>query len=36
MTNKEIFKGTTYDSLEKQVGGKHYPLDENSASTFYK
>ena len=24
MTNKEIFKGVTYDSLEKQVGGKHY------------
>ena len=24
MTNKEIFKGVTYDSLEKQVGGIHY------------
>ncbi len=24
MTNKELFKGTTYDTLEKQVGGKHY------------
>ena len=24
MTNKEIFKGVSYDSLEKQVGGKHY------------
>ena len=24
MTNKEIFKGIAYDSLEKQVGGKHY------------
>ena len=24
MTNKEIFKGVTYESLEKQVGGKHY------------
>ena len=24
MTHKELFKGTTYDSLEKQVGGKHY------------
>ena len=24
MTNKDLFKGTTYDSLEKQVGGKHY------------
>jgi hypothetical protein len=33
MTNKEIFKGVTYDSLEKQVGGKHY---ENSACRVYK
>ena len=24
MTNKDIFKGVNYDSLEKQVGGKHY------------
>ena len=24
MTNKDIFKGVEYDSLEKQVGGKHY------------
>ena len=24
MTNKDIFKGTTYNSLEDQVGGKHY------------
>ena len=24
MTNKEIFKGTTYNSLEEHVGGKHY------------
>ena len=24
MTNKDIFKEVTYDSLEKQVGGKHY------------
>ena len=24
MTNKDMFKGPTYDSLEKQVGGKHY------------
>ena len=24
MTNKDIFKGTTYDSLEKQVGVKQY------------
>tara|TARA_R110001599_G_scaffold309778_1_gene516839 strand:+ start:137 stop:376 length:240 start_codon:yes stop_codon:yes gene_type:complete len=24
MTNSEIFKKATYDSLDKQVGGKHY------------
>jgi len=24
MTHKDDFKGVTYDSLEKQVGGKHY------------
>jgi len=24
MTDSSIFKGVTYDSLEKQVGGKHY------------
>ena len=24
MTNKDMFKSTTYDSLEKQVGGNHY------------
>ena len=24
MTDKEMFKGITYESLEKQVGGKHY------------
>ena len=24
MTNKEIFKRTTYNSLDEQVGGKHY------------
>lgn len=24
MTHKDIFKGTTYSSLEEQVGGKHY------------
>ena len=24
MTNKGMFKGTTYNSLEEQVGGKHY------------
>ena len=24
MTDKDLFKGVTYESLEKQVGGKHY------------
>ena len=24
MTNKEMFKGVTYKSLQKQVGGDHY------------
>ena len=24
MTTKDLFKGTTYNSLEEQVGGKHY------------
>ncbi len=24
MTNKEIFKGPTYNSLDKQVDGNHY------------
>ena len=24
MTNKDMFKGITYDSLDKQIGGKHY------------
>ena len=24
MTHKDIFKGSNYDSLETQVGGKHY------------
>ena len=24
MTNKDMFKGITYSSLEKQVGGNHY------------
>jgi hypothetical protein len=28
MTNKDLFKGTTYDSLEKQVGGKTLPKYE--------
>ena len=24
MTHKDIFKGTIYNSLEAQIGGKHY------------
>ena len=24
MTDKDIFKGVEYDSLEKHIGGKHY------------
>ena len=24
MTNKDMFKGTTYDSLDEQVDGNHY------------
>ena len=24
MTDKEMFKGMTYKSLDKQIGGKHY------------
>ena len=24
MTHKDMFKGTTYNSLEEQVSGKHY------------
>ena len=24
MTHKDLFKGTIYNSLEEQVGGKHY------------
>ena len=24
MTHKDMFKSSTYDSLEKQVGGNHY------------
>ena len=34
MTNKDMFKGTTYDALEKQVGGKHYK-NEDSTSRIY-
>ena len=24
MTDKDMFKGITYESLDKQIGGKHY------------
>jgi len=40
MTNKEIFKKATYDSLDKQVGGKHYknmkiqPADLNQQISY--
>ena len=34
MTNKEIFKGTTYNSLEEQVGGKHYRSMKIQPSKF--
>ena len=30
MTHKDMFKGTTYDSLNKQVDGNHYSKDEDS------
>ena len=40
MTNKEIFKKATYDSLDKQVGGKHYHsknmIIDNSYNFFVK
>ena len=36
MTNKDIFKGPTYDSLEKQVGGKHYRNMKIQPATLYK
>jgi hypothetical protein len=26
MTDKSMFKETAYDSLEKQIGGKHYSM----------
>ena len=26
MTHKDMFKDISYESLEKQVGGKHYKL----------
>ena len=36
MTSKDLFKGTTYNSLEEQVGVKALPLDENSTCRVYK
>jgi hypothetical protein len=36
MTNKDMFKGPTYDSLEEQVGGKHYKKYGDSTRIFYK
>jgi len=34
MTNSEIFKKAGYDSLEKQVGGKHYKLMKIQPAEF--
>ena len=30
MTNKDLFKGTTYNSLEAGTAGSHYQKYENS------
>ena len=34
MTDKEMFKGVTYGSLEKQVGGKHYSKMKSQPAEF--
>ena len=34
MTSKVLFKGTTYNSLEEQVGGKHYRTMEIQPAEF--
>ena len=34
MTNKNMFKSTTYNSLEDQVGGKHYRKMKIQPSKF--
>ena len=34
MTSKDIFKGVEYDSLEKQVGGKHYKSKKIQPAEF--
>ena len=34
MTSKDLFKGTTYKSLEEQVGGKHYRTMKIQPSKF--
>jgi hypothetical protein len=36
MTHKDMFKDISYESLEKQVGGKHYKSLKNSTCTLYK
>ena len=36
MTNKEMFKKATYDSLDKQVGGKHYKNMKIQPAEFIK
>ena len=34
MTNKDMFKGLTYESLDKQIGGKHYRNMKNQPAEF--
>ena len=34
MTDKDMFKSTTYSSLEEQVGGKHYRSLKNQPAEF--
>ncbi len=36
MTSKDLFKGTTYNSLEEQVGGKHYRTMKIQPAEFIK
>ena len=34
MTHKDIFKGVTYQSLERQVNGKHYSTFKTQPAEF--
>ena len=36
MTNKDIFKKSTYKSLQEQVGGKHYYSMKIQPARVYK